>query len=97
MKQVVDGKHVSPQVEQYENNLNECLWLSIFVGGMASGESTYAYICLERRSVLAICYIKGWQCGGMGNSRYFSNMTQEDLDSERLKLCWKSRCIYISR
>lgn len=28
MKQVVDGTHASPQVEQYENNLNECLWLS---------------------------------------------------------------------
>ena len=42
MKQVVDGTHASRQVEQYENNLNECLWLSNFFGGMASGECAYA-------------------------------------------------------
>ena len=58
---------VSPQVEQYENNLNECLWLSIFWGGMASGGK---HICCIgsltlRRSVFHhLSYIKGWQCGG---------------------------------
>ena len=47
MKQVVDGKHVSLQVEQYENNLNECLWLSIFLGGWLVGKAHMLHMLID--------------------------------------------------
>lgn len=47
MKQVVDGTHASPQVEQYENNLNECLWLSIFSGGWLVGKAHMLHMLID--------------------------------------------------
>jgi len=54
---------LSLQVEQYENNLNECLWLSIFLGGMASGDMLHMLhmlIVLEEKCFNHLSYIKGW-------------------------------------